>query len=67
MDVKLPVLIEGAKHNGVYRVKIYNGGECDGVEVIDFDSKQEATDWICGSCYRFYRNRVCMAVGLTLK
>ena len=66
MDAKLPVLIEGAKHNGVYRVKIYNG-VCDGVQVIDFDSKQEATDWICGDCYRYYRKRIYMAVGLTLK
>lgn len=50
---KALMIVDGEPNRKGYRLAI-RGGIVDGVQVLDFNSKQEAIDWLMGWAYQFY-------------
>ena len=50
---KTLVVVDGLPVKDGYRLSVY-GGIVNGVQVIDFDSKDAAMQWLMGTCYPLY-------------
>lgn len=55
-NAKRLVVMDGEPHKREYRIKVY-GGICDGVQVIDFESKDAAMAWMMGEAFPSYASR----------
>lgn len=53
---KTLVVVKGESIRKGYRIKVY-GGIIEGVQVLDFPTKQEGMTWLMGWAYGFYMNQ----------
>lgn len=64
-EVKKTVEIEIVKPYRKFLIRVY-GGICEGVQVFEFDTRNEAVDYAVQHLYPFYMNRVGKKVNLKI-